>query len=227
MKRAVFLLALFFVCTSFVFADIKIEEEHRVENMKPGYCCWASIETLGRKHGIKQLHGLVKRRSQESDFKQWDSKTQAWKQLPYVWVEYPNGSKRKVHRSPGDDQAMINRLRKLNVAFKFQSSGNYDLGLIKYAMKNKLGCMVVFDWGGWKRGYRRGAYTHAVVLTKFNDKEVMFIDPNKTHKYWWVSRAWFNRYWMGETLVIVPNETKVIKTYKGVDIKNVRYGRLR
>ena len=44
------------------WADLAIDSKHRVENVSPGYCSWASIETLARHHDIKPLIGLVQHR---------------------------------------------------------------------------------------------------------------------------------------------------------------------
>src|SRR5260370_30349606 len=40
-------------------AEVKIAASCRVKNRPPGRCGWCAVETLGRHHRIKQLHGLA------------------------------------------------------------------------------------------------------------------------------------------------------------------------
>jgi len=50
------LLALF---SSICRAEVKIALKNRVRNHPQGRCAWCALETLGRHHGIKALHGLA------------------------------------------------------------------------------------------------------------------------------------------------------------------------
>ncbi len=47
---------------------------------------------------------------------------------------------------------------------------------------------------------------HAVLVTEYNDKVVRFYDPNKIEKIWTCSRLWFDAYWLGGSIVILPDK---------------------
>lgn len=44
-------------CTA--YAEVPIALENRIRNQPEGRCAWCALETLGRHHGIKSLHGLA------------------------------------------------------------------------------------------------------------------------------------------------------------------------
>lgn len=59
MERTVFSVLLFLALPSVAPAEVDIPIECRVPNRPPGRCGWCSLETLGRRHCIKALYGLV------------------------------------------------------------------------------------------------------------------------------------------------------------------------
>jgi len=206
MKRIFFGFFLFFLLASSIFADVTIEKKHRVENILDGYCAWCSIEMLANQHKIKKLYNLAKRRSEESDFKEFDKKTKKWKKLPYVWVDYGN-NKEKEHRGYGGEQAISNKLKSLGVKFRYQRNGNDSMKVVNYAMKNDLGCVVVVHWTFFTAKEEDYSYTHAIVLVGIDSKQVRFVDSNDISHVYKAGRNWFNKNWTGYVLVLEkPNE---------------------
>ncbi len=184
-----------------VFSQVLISEEDRVENRSPGYCVWCCLETLGRHHGIKELDNLVSNRQKEFT---WQKKGEKWVKSPYVWVDYGNYRK-KEHRSPGSPRAVANKLRSLNVKFRYQDYGNYSRSLIKRAIKEKKGCVIVVYWWKSKDGKKLiepGTSTHGIILLDYNDKGVRFLDPNHTGYTYSANHAWFRKYWTGYAIVL-------------------------
>jgi hypothetical protein len=198
MKRIIASLVLVVTLCACICSSVEIDEENRVPNRgskeEPGYCAWACLEMLGRQHEVEPLYDLVAKRAKEYDFMHWDRDKKTWVADPYVWVYYKKG-KEKEPRCAGGEIAVINKLDQLKVKYRIQRFGNKDTAIIKYAMDNKLGCMIAmlpeaFDG------------PHAVLLTHFNDKEIKFIDPNDISTPYKVDRAWFDKYWTGYAVVI-------------------------
>lgn len=185
---------LFFV--SFIFAQVDIDKKHRVENFGEGFCCWASIETLGRHHGIKKLHDLAKNRSKESDVKQWDGKK--WVPLPYVIVEYGNGQRVQEKRNVGTDYGVYRKLNSLGVKYRMQWTGDYSHKMIEYAMKNKLGCCFAVH----SKAFGPNSSAHAMVLINFTKENIECVDPNDPNEVYVYTREWFDKHWTGWILVI-------------------------
>ena len=196
MKRWILSLFVALVLATQSFAQVVIETEHRVTNFGPGYCAWCSIEMLGRHNGIKKLHNLDEDRSKESHVKSWDG--EKWVPQPYVIVEYGPGQWVREKRNVGTDYGVYRKLNSLGVKYKMQWTGNYSHNLIKYAIKNKLGCAFAVKAGTF--GPKTSA--HAMVLTDFNDKTVEVLDPNDTEKIYVYNREWFDTNWTGWILVI-------------------------
>lgn len=158
---------------------IDIDKKNRVPNQDPGYCCWASLETLGRTHGITPLYGLVEARTKESD----------------THIEDGYGNVLVVHpKNYGYDYALRAKLTSLKVKFHMSSTGSVDRTLLKYAKSH--GCLV-----GVKAG-ARGEGSHGIVLTHYDDKIVRFYDCNYPDKLWEGSREWFDYWWSGLVVVV-------------------------
>jgi len=60
MVRSIFFLI--FLIPSTCFSQVEVPAEHRVVNVKPGYCGWCSIETEARRLGLTQFRGMVNHR---------------------------------------------------------------------------------------------------------------------------------------------------------------------
>lgn len=198
--RKVFIALLALICsTAPAFSQIKLKIEDCIENVSPdgeGYCVWCCIETLGRHHKINSLYGLKERRTQESDFKTWDAKKKHWVIEPYVWVNYGTYW-RKVHRSPGDYVAIKQKLDEAKVKYQIQESGIRKTDIISYAIRNKLGCMIVVkDWTG------QTGTAHAVCIQDYDERKVVLFDPNNLKYNYHVNWEWMTQYWTGYVLVI-------------------------
>lgn len=201
MKRIIASLVLVVTLCAFLLGGVEINEENRVPNRgskeEPGFCAWSCLEMLGRQHEVEALYDLVAKRAKEYDFMHWDRDKGTWVADPYIWVYYKKGKEKEL-RCSGGEMAVINKLDHLKVKYKIQRFGNKDKAIIKYAMDENLGCMIVVTSEAFE-GFENG---HAVVLTEFGDKEIKFIDPNDISTPYKVDRGWFDRYWTGYTVVI-------------------------
>lgn len=193
------LLVLLSICTS-AFSQISLSIEESIANVAPdgkGYCAWACIETLGRHLGIKSLYGLKDRRTKESDFKTWDDINKKWIIEPYVWVDY-GGRKVKVQRNLGDYVAMKQKLDEANVKYQIQETGIFKTEIIRYAIKSKLGCMIVVkNWYGTS-----STEPHAVCIQDYDNDKLVLFDPNNININFHVSWQWLGEHWTGYVLVI-------------------------
>jgi len=180
------------------FSQINLKTSDCVANVSPdgeGYCAWTCIETLGRHHKIKSLYGLKDRRTQESDFKTWDDKKKKWIIEPYVWVNYGDYWL-KVHRSPGDYVAMKQKLDEAKVKYQIQETGIFKTDIIGYAIRNKLGCMIVVN------NWVNTSETHAVCIQDYDDEKLTIFDPNNLKCNYYVTWGWMTQHWTGYVLVI-------------------------
>lgn len=176
-------------------AQLKVVQKLCVKNRSPGYCAWASIETLGNHHKIPQLKNLLELRSKESHIKIWDGSK--WVSEPVVFVNH-NGEKKKIPVHTGYEFAIEQKLKELKVKFTLQSTNSRSTDLIQMAIKNKLGCSVGFKAGAFGTG------AHAITITDFNEQTFSYVDPNHPHVEQTWSRAWFDYWWSGYVLVIYP-----------------------
>jgi len=158
-----------------------IPKDCRVANIPPGYCCWASLETLGKVHKISSLDGLLDARTREDD--------------TIIIVQGSGVSFRQVEpKNYGYDHAIRKKLTDLKVKFWMNTTGNADRSLLKYA--NSHGCLV-----GLKAG-ARGQLGHGIVLTHYDDKIIRFYDSNQPDDTWEGSREWFDFWWSGLIVVV-------------------------
>jgi hypothetical protein len=177
MTKSLAIVLMLISATSTVAADIP--KDCRVANIPPGYCCWASLETLGKVHGISSLNGLLESRTKESD----------------TITIIQGGSIRLVEpKNYGYDHAIRAKLTTLKVKFWMNETGSSDRSLLKYA--NSHGCLV-----GLKAG-ARGELGHGIVLTHYDDKIIRFYDSNQPDDTWEGSREWFDFWWSGMIVVV-------------------------
>src|SRR5262252_2805989 len=165
--------------------QVEIAKKDRVENIDPGYCAWCAIETLGRHHGVDKLVGLVQSRTKDSDQYVQDQ----WGR----WVLYK--------KNAGYDWTIRDKLNKMGVKYKMSNTGSYDTEMVRYAMKNKLGCACAVKAGA----LGKGSSAHAVTVISYGDKEVEYIDPNDKSIYK-ATRKWWDYWWDGWVLVVLPEE---------------------
>jgi len=177
MKKTFLAIAILLTSAMSVFA-VDIPKDCRVANIPPGYCCWASLETLGKVHKISSLDGLLEARTKEKD----------------TIIGYSGSIQLVEARNYGYDHAIRAKLAALKVKFWMNSTGSFDRSLLKYA--NSHGCLV-----GLKAG-ARGELGHGIVLTHYDDKIIRFYDSNQPNDTWEGSREWFDYWWSGMTVVV-------------------------
>lgn len=198
MRKFVAALLLLFVLSSSVFSQVIIKKESRILNRSPGYCAWCCIETLGRHQKIESLYNLVDNRAKEFTWA-WNEQKKSWEKSPYVMVDHGNYKSFEL-RSPGPHRALANKLDELKVKYRYQNYYNYDKTLLKEAIKNKQGCLVVVKcyWGDSNPQHD----THAIILLDYNENGVHFFDPNDVEHTYTATHKWFDYYWVGYVLVI-------------------------
>lgn len=172
--------------SSFAWA-IDLDKKDRVPNQSPGYCAWASIETLGRHHHIEPLIDLVEKRKKDPDI--------------YIQNFDEHGREFLVlqQKHIGTDAVIKEKLDQLKVKYKITSTRSEDRSLLSYA--NDQGVIV-----GVKTG-ARGPAAHIIVLTYYDDKIIKFYDCNYPNEIWLGSREWFDHWWTGLS-ILIENENK-------------------
>jgi hypothetical protein len=196
MRKCLIALLVCLIITQSSFARIFIKIENRVPNRTDyGYCAWACLATLGRQQKIKVLYDLLDQRAKEFTW-QWDG--EKWIKSPYVWTEY-GGEKIWEHRAPGSHSALASKLKSLGVKFRYQWYGNNNKDLIKEAVENKKGCLVVVK--AWEP-HDDPDDTHAIVIVDYNKEGIEFYDPNNVESLWTAKHDWFNSHFTGYVLVL-------------------------
>lgn len=73
MLRKILPIFLLLSLPSLSLAGITVENKHRISNAPNGVCAWASLETLARHHGIKNLYGIRDHYTnwRDSEGRQW------------------------------------------------------------------------------------------------------------------------------------------------------------
>lgn len=160
----------------------EVPSRHRVPNRPPGYCAWASLETIGRCHNIGPLVGLVDARSKD----------------PGDWLQTRFGAQ-FFGPHAGLEATIGPKLTKLKVKHKVQWTDDKDTVILKSA--NTLGVVAGFKEGAF------GAFQtepHAVVLTHIDDKRVEIYDCSRPKAMYYGSRQWFNENWTGFAVSVEP-----------------------
>ncbi len=180
MKRFIFAFCFFFLSSS--AWSIELEKKNRIPNQEPGYCAWASLETLGRHQHIEPLFHLVEKRKKDPDI--------------YIQNFDENGREFLVlqQRYIGTDAVIKEKLDQLKIKFKMTLTRSKDRSLLRFA--NDQGVVV-----GVKTG-ARGPAAHIIVLTYYDDKTVKFYDCNYPNDIWVASREWFDYWWTGLSILI-------------------------
>lgn len=165
---------------------VDLPERCRVRN-PANYCTWASLESLGRLHGVSPLRGLIALRQQR------------------------NGG---AFSDGGDMPKVIQQLNELGVRHIAEADGTYNRRLLAERAE-KYGVVVTIIAGNGHANYvatdgRTYSGCHSIVLTHFDDSIVEFydtskpLDPQGQPKTWRAGRDWFDRYWSGNAIVILP-----------------------
>lgn len=170
------LIAFLLLCSSSLAIDISKEDV--IKNEKPGLCMWASLETLGRYHGIKKVYGLKNTRK--------TPKQEVWKLPEYNNVPY------YFTRAFGYPFMVNYEFKKLDIPIKHQRRGIYDRNICKKA--NKIGAAICLERGSDINPHE----CHVVILTEYTDDYVRFVDTNTPDRVIKKSREWFDYWWNGE-----------------------------
>lgn len=169
----------FFTLAPCGLAEAKIPIKDRVPNQKPGYCAWASLETVCRHQGIKEGYDLVEKRKLDPDVITWCGEVLP-KNLGYEW-------------------ALEGKLQKLGVKYKINRTG----------WKNKEGLRLIISGVDSGRGAVVGVLDtptckgpHAIVVIDFKKETFEYIDSNTPKVTWVGSVDWFLEKWDGLVLVL-------------------------
>jgi hypothetical protein len=175
-----YLIVLFFL----IVCDVTIPQKYRVPNENPGYCCWSSLETLGRFLHIRELYGIKESRKHAQPYAHKVNGLVAWYSPAHV----------------GTAAAVKDQLDKLGVKYDLQYEGNYDKSLIHKSVDNGLGCVI-----GVHHGYPTCDGPHALVCTGLDDHRFTYVDTNAVEVHHYQGTVgWFDQEWSGLTVVVYP-----------------------
>jgi hypothetical protein len=177
-----FCLFTYAIClTPLLKSEVILDSTQKVWNEQPGYCAFCSIEMCARYQGIKKLYGLKDNRKKEPEFIE-------------LIDEY--GNLRIVNRNLGYSFAVRKKLDDLGVEYLIGYDSQSRQKIFDYAIKHNLPFTIVLKPGWDEVGYNFEC--HAVVVTKFGDKFVTYIDPNSPTRERITDRNWLDRniiYW--------------------------------
>lgn len=180
MKRALLTLATLLLFTPLLYSRAEISEKNRVRNQKPGYCAWASLETMCRHQQIKAGYDLVEKRKKDPDKYDYTTGQILWHNLGY-------------------DSEVESKLHDLKINFKMnRTHGNRQAGidLIVHAVQNGHGAMVGLKCAP-------GCPTaHAVTIIDINDQTFEYVDSNSPKETWVGSIDWFLWAWDGYVITV-------------------------
>ena len=177
MKKLIALLVLLIPSQA---CSVDIDAKDRVKNQKPGFCAWASLETLGNHHKIKKMNGLLESR----------------KGLPSKWI-IEHGWLVWVDASDGFVTTIKEKLDELKVKYYIREYGERDL----LPCVNDYGAAVGMSKETVGADGIKFGEAHMIILTRYNKKMVRFIDPNDRQEYE-ASREWFDKYWEGVIVIV-------------------------
>lgn len=196
MRLLIAILALTLACPAFAF-DIPVEK--RVHN-QGNYCTWASIETLGRTHGVEELTGLMQsRRAQKT--------RRVWAPMQGQWTTV-------AASDPGYNFAVRRQLDELGVRYLLDDDYAFNRDTL-WCYANTHGCVVTL-----KAGNPHSLGCHSIVVVHYDADIVRFYDSSKPFddasqrfksgkpKIWQCNRAWFDQWWAGNAIVILGDEAE-------------------
>jgi len=177
---------LLFIVLSCV-GQVNIPYNCRVRNTPPGYCTWASLETLGNFLHILPLKNLVESRKKDPD-----------RVVPrylngLVWWYEVRG------RNWGDWYAVRDKLDSLRVKYTIQKPGESNLVPIEEAVSRKLGCVVTVN-----NGLPTCYGPHSILITNFSRTNYQYVDSNRIDIDIRGDIAWFYQEWDGTVITVYP-----------------------
>ena len=152
-------------------AEIHIKKSDIVPNGQPGYCCWASIETLANYLNIN-AKGLTRQRSRGTHYRldNWE------------WHE--------VHNAGGYEDEVPDELNKRGILFEIEQ--NHDMGFLEKAINDGYGAVV-----GVYSGQPTCEGRHAIVLTDLTNVDYTYVDTNDIDGLYRGSRKHLEYNWTG------------------------------
>lgn len=179
MRRFALSLVFLIFGASSVFSEANIPVKNRVHNQMPGYCAWASLETVCRHQKVKAGYDLVEKRKLDPDYWTWDG--------------------RFVGRNEGTDLAIEGKLKGLGIKFQMNPTWAKNRAGIRMMVKaTEAGKGAVI--GVWHDPVWHGH--HAIVVTDINEKTFKYIDSNHPDKIWEGSVDWLLQEWDGFVCVV-------------------------
>jgi hypothetical protein len=208
MKRFIVVLSLLFFFSQSQ-AEVKVDPKDHIPNQSPGKCGWASIETLGRTHGYKQLYGITDEKPEpafhyelleELKDKKVKHRWFAAKETEWwfiVWHEPLGEHPRTLKhcKTPKEAKEYIKKNKKEGV-YWVEEQYHWTSQFLFDSIKDNLGAAVTIQHPGHPA-------LHMLVLTDINDQEVTLVDSNgKKGTIRKIPLYQFLEIWVGFAIVI-------------------------
>ncbi len=132
----------------------------------------------------------------------WDKKNQKAVRRPFVYENDDGHTMVYEDRSPGGHYALVGKLKRLGVKYRFQDYGDTSRKLIKRAILAEKPCLIVLKV--WDRPTVKGedVDTHAVILLDYNEEGIEFLDPNDIEQPYTAPHEWFDEHFTGYVLIL-------------------------
>lgn len=163
------------VCSAPVRA-IDLPLAARIRNIG-GYCTWASLDTLAHANGISRLRGILQARR----------------------------ASRRTVSDPGYDYAIEAELKARGVRYEIRPQFSYNRELLEQYADTHGVAVSLKSGNPWSIG------CHTIVVTRYDETTVEFYDSSKPvdaaqqPKIWSCGRTWFDSWWLGSSVVILPD----------------------
>jgi hypothetical protein len=149
---------------------VELPEAVRIPNWG-GYCTWACLGTLAKRHG-------------------WPYPVQNI--MREVWTK--NG---QLPAYAGYDHRIERELQAAGVLYLMRPQFSYDRTLLEHFAESH-GVQFAFAIG------TPGIGCHSCVCVSYGPDVVKYYDPNRPKTIMQVDRAFFDRWWLGSSVVILP-----------------------
>lgn len=179
MRQILLALAFLGLTATAVFGDAKIPIKLRVPNQHPGYCGWASLETMCRHQEVKAGYGLLEKRKLDADWVRLDGTISA--------------------KNFADDDVVAWKLKSLGIKYRMNhtfSNTKEGIDLIKLTVKEGRAAMV----GVWHDPLYHGH--HAITVIDMDDENFSYIDSNDPKAEYEGSMRWLWQEWDGFVVTI-------------------------
>lgn len=161
-----------------IYAKVFIDPANVTQNLPPGLCAWASMQTLMQHHKIHKEIGGKGFMERCRGIPAYDYEAEAaLKREGYTY---------KIAYYGNTDYSLL------------EWAIANDLGAVCYFHEGAFGT----DSNG------QPCRAHAVVITDFNKKEVGIVDTNYPGQTFTAARSWFDQYSMGVIIVLLPENPR-------------------